>query len=333
MEYRLLGKSGLKVSRLSFGTWVTTGSSKQIQEDGLQALLERCLAAGINFFDTAEVYADGEAETILGNVLQRMKLPRSSYVLSTKLFWGGKGVNDIGLSRKHIIEGMKASLTRLQLEYVDVVFCHRPDPLTPLEETCRAMDYLINQGMAFYWGTSEWDASTIEAAIAICKDLKLIAPIVEQPQYNMLHRQRFEKEYLPLFERHGLGTTIWSPLASGLLTGKYNDGIPADSRFGLSTGYSWYTALQSNKDSVVDKCRALTALAAKLDCSCAQLALAWCLLNKNVTTIILGASKVSQLEDNLKALEVVPKLTPEVVQETETILANKPELERLWRTL
>eukprot|EP00455_Lapot_gusevi_P029848 TRINITY_DN319_c0_g2_i1.p1 TRINITY_DN319_c0_g2~~TRINITY_DN319_c0_g2_i1.p1 ORF type:complete len:344 (+),score=114.61 TRINITY_DN319_c0_g2_i1:58-1089(+) len=335
MPYKFLGRSGLKVSVLSYGTWVTAGvQHRQVMEDQLVKIMERAYEAGINFFDNAETYANGEAEIVMGRALKRLGWRRSSYVVSTKLFWGGNGVNEVGLSRKHIVEGINASLERLQLDYVDVLFCHRPDPCTPLEETCRAMDYVINSGKAFYWGTSEWSAADIEAAMGICRELRLIAPICEQPQYSMLHRQRFEHEYAPLFKRYQLGTTIWSPLAMGVLTGKYNDGIPADSRFATAgMEFSWQKALMGDKGAVlIEKLRQLGQVAVELECTPAQLALAWCLLNPNVTTVILGASKLSQLEDNLGAIKVLPRLTPEVVARIEQILDNKPEPERVFRS-
>ncbi len=236
MEYRFLGSSGLQVSALSLGAWVTYGD--QTGEDTAFACMETAYQAGVNFFDNAEAYASGKAETIMGNVIQRAGWKRSDLVISTKIFWGGDGPNDSGLSRKHIIEGLDASLARLQMPYVDLLFCHRPDMHTPIEETVRAMNHVISQGKAFYWGTSEWDAVQIMEAYHIARREHLIPPMMEQPEYNMFQRERVEVEYAPLYEKIGLGTTIWSPLASGLLTGKYNQGIPEDARASLE-GYEW----------------------------------------------------------------------------------------------
>jgi voltage-dependent potassium channel beta subunit len=236
MEYRHLGKSGLRVSALSFGAWVTFG--QQIGEDLAYQCMLAAYESGVNFFDNAEAYAHGEAETIMGNVIQRAGWKRSDLVISTKIFWGGDGPNDTGLSYKHLVEGTAASLDRLQLDYVDLLFCHRPDLHTPVEETVRAMNFIINQGMAFYWGTSEWSADQIMQAYGIARREHLIPPVMEQPQYNMFARERVEREYARLYQEIGLGTTVWSPLASGFLTGKYNQGIPDDSRLKLK-GYEW----------------------------------------------------------------------------------------------
>jgi len=287
------------------------------------------------FFDNAEVYAGGKAETVMGNVIKKAGWKRSDLVISTKVFWGGKGPNDKGLSRKHIIEGLAASLQRLQMDYVDVVFCHRPDPETPMEETVRAMNYVIEKGQAFYWGTSEWSAEQIIDAVGIANRLHLIAPIVEQPQYSMLHRTRFEVEYARLYKEIKLGTTIWSPLASGLLSGKYSkDHIPEDSRLAHKTGEWLKNQLisgsglngleEKNFDTILDKVEKLKPIAHEVGASLAQLAIAWCLKNPNVSTVITGASRKSQVEENLKALEISKKLTPEILEKIETILANKP---------
>ncbi len=236
MEYRRLGKSGLQVSALSFGAWVTFG--KQADVDVALEMMQVAKDAGVNFFDNAEAYENGEAEVVMGAAIKRAGWKRSDLVVSTKIFWGGDGPNDSGLSRKHIVEGTDAALARLQMDYVDLIFCHRPDIHTPIEETVRAMSYIVNSGKAFYWGTSEWSAAQITEAYGIARREHLVPPSMEQPQYNMLIRERVEKEYAHLYEEFGLGTTIWSPLASGFLTGKYNDGIPEGSRLSLD-GYEW----------------------------------------------------------------------------------------------
>ncbi len=323
MEYRFLGASGLKVSALSLGSWVTFGT--QVDEEEAGRCMEAAFEAGVNFFDNAEVYAEGLAETIMGRVLKRKGWKRSDYLVSTKLFWGGKGPNDRGLSRKHILEGMDASLKRLGLDYVDLVFCHRPDIHTPVEETVRAMDHLVRTGKALYWGTSEWEGWRIREAFHVARREHLIPPTMEQPQYNMFHRERVEKEYASLYEEFGLGTTIWSPLAGGILTGKYNQGIPEDSRANLK-GYEWLRERYTSEEgrAKIEKVKRLEPLARELGCTLAQLALAWCLKNPRVSTVITGASRVSQVEENMKALEVVPKLTRELMESIEEILGNKP---------
>jgi voltage-dependent potassium channel beta subunit len=321
MEYRRLGRAGLKLSELSLGAWVTYGG--QVGEDVARECMLAAYEAGVNFFDNAEAYADGNAEVVMGNVIKKLGWRREGIVVSTKLFWGGEGPNDTGLSHKHIVEGMNNALRRLQMDYVDLVFCHRPDPNTPIEETVRAMDILIKQGKAFYWGTSEWSAAEILRADGLARQYGLTPPTMEQPQYNMLTRERFEKEYAPLYKELGYGTTIWSPLASGILTGKYNQGIPAGTRATLP-GYEW---LREHVITVerVEKARRLRPLAADLGCSLAQMALAWCLKNPNVSTVITGASRREQVVENMKALEVVPKLTPDVLEQIEGILDNKPQ--------
>ena len=324
MKYRLLGKSGLKVSELSFGSWVTFGS--QVDTDKATKLMTLAYDAGVNFFDNAEVYSAGESERIMGEVLKKTGWKQQDLVLSTKIFWGGDGPNLKGLSRKHIIEGMDTSLKRMGVDYVDLVFAHRPDIHTPIEETVRAFDHLINQGKAFYWGTSEWSAQQIMEAYAIARQEHLIPPLMEQPEYNMFHRDRVEAEYHRLYTEIGLGTTIWSPLASGLLSGKYNNGIPEDSRANLP-GYEWLKNRFSTEETKekIKKVIKLADLAKELDCSSAQLALAWCLLNPNVSTVITGASKPEQVKDNMKAIDVVEKLTPDVIETIEGILDNKPD--------
>lgn len=283
--------------------------------------------SGVNFFDNAEVYSDGQAEEIMGKALKKTGWKQTDLVLSTKLFWGGDGPNDNGLSRKHILEGMDASLNRMGVEYVDLVFAHRPDIHTPIEETVRAFNHLINQGKVFYWGTSEWSAQQIMEAYGVARREHLIPPLMEQPQYNMFNRDRVEVEYQHLYTEIGLGTTIWSPLASGLLTGKYNNGIPEDSRANLP-GYEWlkkrFTAEKTKED--IGKVIKLTGVAEELGCSTAQLAIAWCLLNPNVSTVITGASRAEQVIDNMKAIDLVDQLTEDVVKTIEDILANKPAL-------
>ncbi|RKX31892.1 MAG: aldo/keto reductase [Candidatus Zixiibacteriota bacterium] len=323
MEYRHLGSSGLQVSALSYGAWVTF--SNQFKEDLAYELMKTAIDSGINFFDNAEVYANGEAEIVMGKALKIGGWKRSDLVISTKIFWGGKGPNDLGLSRKHIIEGTDAALARLQLDYVDLIFCHRPDIRTPIEETVRAMNFIINQGKAFYWGTSEWSAEQLRAAYEIARREHLIPPTMEQPQYNMFVREKIEKEYLPLFDEFGLGTTIWSPLSSGILTGKYNDGIPENTRVTLK-GYEWLKdRIESDEGrQQIEIVKKLTPVAEKLGGTMAQLALAWCLKNKNVSTVITGATKIEQLNDNLGALDLVDKLTPEVMDRIDYILDNKP---------
>ncbi len=323
MEYRFLGASGLKVSALSFGSWVTFGT--QLDEEEAGRCMDAAWEAGVNFFDNAEVYADGLSEILMGRILARRGWKRSDYVVSTKLFWGGKGPNDRGLSRKHILEGMDASLKRLGLDYVDLVFCHRPDIHTPIEETVRAMDHLVRTGKALYWGTSEWEAWRIREAFAVARREHLTPPTMEQPQYNMFHRERVEKEYAPLYEDFGLGTTIWSPLAGGILTGKYNKGIPKGSRADLE-GYEWLRERYTNEEGRrrIEKVERMKPLAAELGCTMAQLALAWCLKNPRVSTVITGASRASQVEENMKALEVLPRLTSDLMERIEEILGNRP---------
>jgi len=289
--------------------------------------MKACYDAGINFFDNAEAYAGGQAETVMGNILRKVGWRRESLVLSTKIFWGGEGPNDVGLSHKHIIEGVNKALRRLQTDYVDLVFCHRPDPDTPIEETVRAMDIVIRQGKAFYWGTSEWSAAEIMAADGIARRYNLTPPVMEQPQYNLLHRERFEKEYLPLYRELGMGTTTWSPLASGLLSGKYNDGIPADTR--LSDPKNEWLREFVLAPGRIDKVKALAPLAKELGCTLAQLAIAWCVKNPHVSTVITGASRIEQVHDNLKSLDYVAKLTPEVMARIDTILGNKPQTPRI----
>ncbi len=330
MEYRFLGKSGLKVSALSFGAWVTFGD--QIGEGAAYDCMKTAYDAGVNFFDNAEVYSSGQAETIMGSVLKRAGWKRSDLVVSTKIFWGGAGPNDCGLSRKHIAEGTDAALKRLQLDYVDLIFCHRPDFYTPVEETVWAMNHVIQQGKAFYWGTSEWTAEQIRKAYEFALREHLIPPTMEQPQYNMFTRERVEKEYGPLYDDFRLGTTIWSPLASGLLTGKYIDGIPDDSRL-AHPEYQWLRLrlAQEGWDERIEKIKKLRPIAKELGATLAQLAIAWCLKNPSVSTVITGATKVSQVVENMQALDVVGKLTDNVMEQIETVLQNKPQPDQDWR--
>ena len=330
MQYRHLGSAGLQISALSFGAWITFGD--QMDEDVAYECMEAAYDAGVNFFDNAESYAQGGAETIMGKVLKRSGWKRSDLVVSTKIFWGGKGPNDLGLSRKHIFEAARASLARLQLDYVDLIYCHRPDVQTPVEETVRAMNYLIDHGMALYWGTSEWTPERIREAYDVARREHLAPPQMEQPQYNMFHRRRVEIELAPLYMEMGLGTTIWSPLASGLLTGKYQQGIPPGTRLSLP-GYEWlkerYATEEVKKE--IAKVKELTPIAKELGCTMAQLAIAWCLKNPNVSSVITGASKPSQVVENMKAMDVLPKLTDQVAARIEGILENKPQPEPDYR--
>lgn len=330
MEYRHLGRSGLRVSALSYGAWITFGD--QFADDTAYECMKTAFDAGVNFFDNAEAYAHGDAERIMGRVLQRAGWPRSDLVISTKIFWGGKGPNDRGLSRKHIMEGMFGALERLDLDYVDLVFCHRPDLHTPLVETVRAMSDVVTSGMAFYWGTSEWSAESIRAAYEIAAREHLVPPSMEQPQYNMLQREKVEAEYLGLYADHGLGTTVWSPLASGILTGKYDGGVPADSRFGHEKASWLQRTLEGERGRwKLEVSRQLAAVADDLGCTRAQLALAWCLKNPHVSTAITGASRPQQVVENLGALAVVPKLTDDVMARIESILGNRPAPVADWR--
>ncbi len=322
MEYRSLGRSGLKVSALSFGAWVTFDTQLQVEE------AKKCMVAaydaGVNFFDNAEGYANGKAEIIMGEVLKQNGWRRDSYIVSSKVYFGfveDKKPTQRGLSRKHVYEACDQALERMQLDYLDLYFCHRADPQTPIEETVWAMHSLIMRGKVLYWGTSEWSAQEITQAHQVARQYNLIPPLMEQPQYNMLARDRFEKEYARLYAEYGMGTTIWSPLASGILTGKYNDGIPDDSRLNLP-GYEWLrdSLLGEGSEAKLAKVRKLTGLAKELDVPLAQMALAWTLKNPNVSTVITGASRVSQVESNMQSLKVVPKLTDDVMERIESIL-------------
>ncbi len=328
MEYRRLGSSGLQVSVLSFGSWVTFG--KQVDEQKAYDCMTAAYDAGVNFFDNAEMYENGASETVMGKVLKRTGWRRDSYVVSSKVFFGsvsGPGPTQRGLSRKHVVEACDQALERMGLEYLDLYFCHRPDPETPIEETVFAMNELIRRGKIFYWGTSEWPADAIEAAHGIARRNGLVPPSMEQPQYNMFWRQRVESEYARLYRDIGLGTTIWSPLASGLLTGKYNDGVPSDSRLNLPE-YRWLRELLLEKPDTaerLEKVRQLAKLAAEIGTNMPSLALAWCAKNPNVSTVITGASRVEQVRDNMRAVETMPLLTDEVMDGIEAILQNRPE--------
>jgi len=320
MNYRRLGASGLKVSALSFGSWVTYGN--QLGDDLARECMAAAYDAGVNFFDNAEVYAKGRSETIMGSALKKLGWRRSSYIVSTKFFWGlHDGPNEKStLNRKYLMQAIDGSLQRLGLDHVDLVFCHRPDPLTPVEETVRAMHDMIVAGKALYWGTSEWSAAEIMAAWQIADRHHLHKPVMEQPQYNLFHRDRVEKEYARLYDDIGLGTTVWSPLASGLLTGKYNDGIPPGTR-GTLKGYEWLAERLSDQAQLA-AVRRLAPIAADLGCTLAQMSLAWCLVNPRVSTVITGASRTAQIVENMKAHDVLPKLAPAVLARIETALAG-----------
>ena len=312
MEYRRLGRAGIKISELSFGAWLTFGDDHD--ESGVKAMMRQAFDAGVNFFDNAEAYGNGVAEQLMGAALKDYR--REDIVVSTKIFWGGEGPNGTGLSWKRIMEGSDAALKRLGLDHVDLIFCHRPDPDTPIEETVRAMDLVVRSGRAFYWGTSEWPAEGIEEAQRLARELGCIPPAMEQPQYNMLHRGRIEEEYSPLFERYGMGTTIWSPLGGGLLSGKYSSGIPAGSRF---EKHQW---LRGNlNEANIETVRKLQAVADDLGATLPQLAIAWCLRDPaRVSSVILGASHRDQLAENLKAIEFKDQLSEEVLARIEEIL-------------
>jgi voltage-dependent potassium channel beta subunit len=325
MNYRNLGKSGLRVSELSFGSWITFGN--QIKSDVSKELMKLAYDAGINFFDNAEVYAEGQSEIVMGRLLKEFGWRRDSYILSSKAFFGIWGLKESkptqkGNTMKHLTDACNQALERLQTEYLDLFFCHRPDKGTPIEETVWAMHKLVMQGKILYWGTSEWSGVEIMEAHMIARQHHLIPPTMEQPQYNMFHREKVEAEFSRIYDHVGLGTTIWSPLASGLLTGKYNEGIPKDARLSLDE-MSWLKDRNLVEENLT-KVKKLGEMASNLGISLALLAIAWCLKNPNVSTAILGASKVSQLKENLKAPEALILLTTEVMNEIETILGNKP---------
>jgi voltage-dependent potassium channel beta subunit len=320
MEYRRLGKSGLKVSVLSFGSWLTFG--KQIEDGTAEALMHRAYDAGVNFFDNAEIYSKGQSEVVMGEILRKAAWARDTYTVSSKVYWGGDKPTQIGLSRKHVTEACHAALRRLQVDYLDLYFCHRPDKSTPVEETVWAMHNLILQGKILYWGTSEWSAQELQEAYGAARQYNLIPPTMEQPQYNMLVRNRVEVEYKKLYEGMGLGTTIWSPLASGVLTGKYNDGTADKTRLDIE-GMDWLKNRILVEENLA-KVSKLVAFAQELGTTMPRLALAWTVKNPHVSTAIMGASRISQLDDNLQALAVVPLLTDEVMAKIDAILGNKP---------
>jgi voltage-dependent potassium channel beta subunit len=324
MEYRKMGNTGLKLSILSYGSWVTF--SRQVDDSASDRLMGLAYDNGINFFDNAEAYEGGRSEEMMGRVLAAKNWDRTSYCISSKVFFGLHGKNNKpnqnGLSRKHIMEACHAALRRMQTEYLDLYYCHRPDPETPMEEIVRTMNILIEQGKVFYWGTSEWSADEIVEAHKVAKELGLIPPAVEQPQYNLFERTKMEQDYLPIFKGPGMGTTIWSPLASGLLTGKYNNGIPEGSRMALEN-YAWLKD-RMMQDDKLERVKKLSKVATDMGTSLATLSIAWCIHNPNVTTAILGATREAQLMENLEALNVYTQLTPDVMQEIDRIMGTKP---------
>ena len=319
MEYRHLGRTGIRVSALSLGSWVTF--HHQVDVDRAVEMMKTAYEAGVNFFDNAEAYAKGKSEEIMGAALKRLGWRRGSYLVSSKFYWGlYDGINEKDtLNRKYLLEAIDGSLKRLQLDHLDLIYCHRPDAETPIEETVWAMHNIIESGKALYWGTSEWSAMEIAAAIEIAERHHLHKPVVEQPEYNLLHRERFEVEYARLFKDYGYGATTWSPLASGFLTGKYNQGIPAGSRATLN-GYDFLVERIKDEEKIA-KVKRLQKVAESLGVSLAQMSIAWILKNPNVSTVITGASRVEQVKENMKAVEVVDKLTPEVMQAIEEALA------------
>ncbi|XP_075331939.1 voltage-gated potassium channel subunit beta-2-like [Odontesthes bonariensis] len=331
MIYRNLGKSGLRVSCVGLGTWVTFGG--QITDEVAEELMTFAYENGINLFDTAEVYNSGKAEVILGSIIKKKGWRRSSLVITTKIFWGGKAEMERGLSRKHIIEGLRASLDRLQLEYVDVVFANRPDPTTPIEETVRAMTYVINQGMAMYWGTSRWASMEIMEAYSVARQFNQIPPICEQAEYHMFQREKVEVQLPELFHKIGIGAMTWSPLACGIISGKYDNGIPPYTRASLK-GYHWIKekilSEEGHRQQV--KLKELQAVAERLDCTLPQLAIAWCLRNEGVNSVLLGASRTDQLIENIRAIQVLPKLSLPIVTEMDCILRNKPYSKKDFRS-
>lgn len=321
MEYRRLGSTGLKLSALSYGAWVTFG--RQVGRSEARELIALAYDHGVNFFDNAETYNAGDAERLMGDVIADLRLPRDAYCVSSKVYFGATAdpkPTQKGLSRKHVFDACHQALQRLRVDYLDLYFCHRPDPDTPVLETVRAMDTLVRQGKVLYWGTSEWPAALIGEAHRVAREHGLVPPSMEQPQYNLLHRDRVEREYASLYAEYGMGTTIWSPLASGLLTGKYNDGVPEDSRLG-HPDYAWLReALLANDGAALKTVRALSPIADELGMPMSRMALAWCLKKPHVSTVIVGASKKHQLEENLKALEAVPLLDDGVMARIEAAL-------------
>ncbi|XP_074654301.1 voltage-gated potassium channel subunit beta-2-like isoform X4 [Tubulanus polymorphus] len=338
ITYRNLGKSGLRVSSIALGTWVTFGA--QVTDEMAEEMVTLAYESGINLFDTAEVYSAGKAEVVLGKILKKKAWRRSSYIISTKIFWGGKAETEKGLSRKHIIEGLKGSLERLQLDYVDIVFANKPDPHTPTEEIVRAFTHVINQGWAMYWGTSRWSPMEIMEAYSVARQFNLIPPVAEQAEYHLFQREKVEIQMPELYSkidgsitpsnvRHSIGTMTWSPLACGILTGKYDDGIPIYSRAALK-GYGWLKDKILNEEGRRQqaKLREVALIADRLGCSMSQLAIAWCLKNDNVHCVLLGASSVDQLYENMQALQIVPKLSKDILVYMDSLLDNKPSRKR-----
>ena len=315
MEYRRLGGSGLKISALSFGSWVTFVNQLD-KKSGIKCM-DYAYENGVNFFDNAEAYANGESEKLMGEIIQKLNWERDTFILSSKVFWGGDKPTQLGLSKKHIHDACNAALKRLNVDYLDLYFCHRPDPETPIIETAYAMNDLLVQGKILYWGTSEWSAAEIEEAFEVCLNNSLRPPVMEQPQYNMLHRDRVENEYKNIFKKYNLGTTIWSPLASGLLTGKYNNGIPKESRFNVK-GYEWLKDTAEKVD--FNKIKKLGLIAKKINVSLAQLSIAWCLKNSNVSSVILGASSLKQLKENIETINYIDQLDSEILREINSII-------------
>ncbi len=310
MKYRNLGNSGLKISELSFGSWVTFVN--QLKEKEAMECMSYAYERGVNFFDNAEAYASGESEVLMGNILNKLKWDRDTYIVSSKVFWGGELPTQRGLSKKHIHDACNAALKRLRVDYLDLFFCHRPDPETPIGETVYAMNDLMLQGKILYWGTSEWSSKEIKEAFKYAEKFNLRGPSMEQPQYNLLFRDRFEKEYKNIFKKYKIGSTIWSPLASGLLTGKYNEGVPNKSRFKVK-GYEWLSDTMDEID--FNKIKRINNLAKKIGIKSSQLAIIWCLKNINVSSVILGASKLSQLKENLNSLKSYDLITGEIMNE------------------
>ena len=332
MQYRSLGSSGLQISALSLGSWVTF--AKQVQIDSAKALIKTAFDAGINFFDNAEAYEAGESEVIMGKAIAALGLPRDEYIISSKVFWGGPKPTQKGLSAKHVTDACHAALRRLQVDYLDLYFCHRPDLDTPIEETVRAMHNLVVQGKILYWGTSEWSAQEITQAYAIARQYNLTPPTMEQTEYNLFNRKRVDEEYRRLFSEYGMGITIFSPLAAGVLTGKYNSSLENAGRLNLP-GYEWLKAMYESEDGKIrlEKSRQLEVLAKKVGVPLHHLALLWCLDNANVSTIILGASKLEQLQDNLSVFDNAQKFNQDLLQEIEQIVANKPDDPFNWKEI
>jgi voltage-dependent potassium channel beta subunit len=323
MKYRRLGKSGLQVSEFSYGSWVTF--AKQVDVAPAKAMLSAAYDAGVNFFDNAEGYEQGNSELVMGQAIDELGWTRDSYIVSSKVFWGGAKPTQRGLSAKHVTDACHAALKRLRVDYLDLYFCHRPDIDTPIEETVRAMDHLVRQGKVIYWGTSEWSGQQITEAHAVARANGLTPPTMEQPQYNLFERDKVERDYLPVYDTFGLGTTIWSPLASGLLTGKYNNGMPNDSRANLP-GYEWLRDIMMGEEgrARVEKIKELAKIADGAGMPIHHMALLWCLANPHVSTVILGASKIEQLHDNLSALKSRDKMTADVMAAIEAVMGNIP---------